>query len=49
MAKIITCPYFINDGFSNFCMNGKFPVDCYNCNCKDLQIVEQTDTNNIKD
>ena len=47
MAKIIQCPYYVNFGLSSFCMNGKFPIDCYKCNCKDKQIVEQTESNTV--
>lgn len=42
MATIIQCPHFGAIGLSTFCLNGKFPVDCEKCDCKDKKYVEIT-------
>lgn len=42
MATIIHCPHFGAIGLSSFCLNGKFPVDCEKCDCKEKKYVEIT-------
>lgn len=45
MATIIQCPHFGAIGLSTFCLNGKFPVDCEKCDCKDKKYVEISSSN----
>lgn len=42
MSRVISCPHraFINS-LSVYCLNGNFPVDCENCDCKDKKYVEE--------
>lgn len=49
MATVLQCPHYASDGFSKWCMNGRFPCDCEYCDCKDKKFVEVITTNNLKD
>lgn len=45
---MIQCPnqYYVNS--TCYCLLGKFPCDCFNCDCKD-KIIYETKTNNNYD
>ena len=41
MSKVIQCPHRVTlDGMIYHCMQGHFPIDCENCDCKDKRWVE---------
>ena len=44
MATVLQCPWFASDGFSKWCMNGKFPCNCESCDCTDKKYIEITTT-----
>ena len=47
MSIQIQCPHFASiAGMYNTCLDGRFPVDCTICTCKDKQLVEVTTTTN---
>lgn len=47
MAKQIQCPHFYSiSGIQVGCWLGRFPVDCYHCDCPDKKWIEITTTTN---
>ena len=49
MAMVLQCPWFASDGFSKWCMNGKFPCNCKSCDCADKKYIEITTTASTSD
>lgn len=49
MSTIISCPYYIEDGLSRYCMKGNFPVNCKTCKCQDKNYVTTQQLTTIKD
>lgn len=49
MSTIISCPYYIENGLSRYCMKGNFPVDCKTCKCQDKNYVTTQQLTTIKD
>lgn len=49
MSTVISCPYYIKDGLSRYCMKGNFPVNCKTCKCQDKNYVMTQQLTTIKD
>lgn len=49
MAKIIDCPHLAGFGMSSYCLDGRWPMNCTTCDCKDKRLVEITSTNTLDD
>lgn len=45
MATIIECPHLACISLQTFCLNGRWPMNCKACDCKDKQYVEITSSN----
>ena len=48
MSKVLQCPHLATYGLSRFCLYGKFPANCEECDCPDKNYIEITTTNKIK-
>lgn len=42
MAIVLQCPWFVTDGISKWCMNGRFPCNCDSCDCPDKKYGTMT-------
>ena len=41
MSKVLECPHRASiSSLTSYCLQGKFPMDCENCDCKDKKWVE---------
>ena len=43
--EVLQCPHLASfSGLTFYCLNGKFPINCETCDCKDKYYVEVTTT-----
>lgn len=48
MSKILDCPHRVSlSSITFYCLKGRFPIDCENCDCKDKRYYEVYTSTNI--
>lgn len=49
MSKVLQCPHRVSfNSLTFYCLQGKFPIDCENCNCEDKRYVEIYSSNSCQ-
>ena len=48
MGKVLQCPHLATYVLSRFCLYGRFPANCENCNCPDKRYADIMETNKVK-
>lgn len=47
MGKVLQCPHLASYGLSRYCLYGRFPADCENCDSPDKRYVDIIKTNKV--